>query len=443
MLNYYLRMAWKSLRRTPGLSLLMISGVGLGISACIVTLTVFHAMSGNPIWWKNRVLYAVTLDSRKPHDRIPEDRGTRDELNYRDATYLFTSRIPKHRALMTLLMGAVTGAPGQDRPLPVLTRATTSGFFRMFDVPFQYGGPWNAAADQGPEPVIVLSARENEKLFAGRDSVGRTLLWNKHRFRIVGVLAHWDPQPRFYDLTGSGSGDFGKPENAYIPFQWGPTLHIWPAGSLDCRHSAPGGTYASLLSSDCGWIEMWTELPGAAARRRYLAFMNAYTAQQRTLGRFQGILDNRLWTVGQWLRAHHVVSERSRMLVALAFALLTVCLINTVGLLLAKFLRGAPLLGVRRALGARRGQIFAQHLIEAAVLCALGSALGLALGVAGLKGVRLLYLHSGAAYGKLAHFDPLGMLWALGLCIVATLVAGFYPALRAGRVTPAAYLKSQ
>ena len=117
MLNYYLRMAWKSLRRTPGLSLLMISGIGLGISACIVTLTVFHAMSGNPIWWKNRVLYAVTLDSRSAHARIPKHRGTRDELNYRDATYLFTSRIPKHRALMTLLMGAVTGAPGQSRPM--------------------------------------------------------------------------------------------------------------------------------------------------------------------------------------------------------------------------------------------------------------------------------------------------------------------------------------
>ena len=41
-------------------------------------------------------------------------------------------------------------------------------------------------------------------------------------------------------------------------------------------------------------------------------------------------------------------------LVGLAFAFLAVCLINTVGLLLAKFLNAAPITGVRRALGASR-----------------------------------------------------------------------------------------
>ena len=443
MLSYYIRMAWKSLRRTPGLTLLMISGIGLGISACIVTLTVYHAMSSNPIWWKNNVLYAVTLDSLGSSGTVHKHRSPREQLTYGDAMVLASSTIPERHTLLTFLMGAVTGAPGQNRPLPVLTRATTAGFFRMFDVPFEYGGPWSAAADQGPEPLIVLSRHENEKLFGGIDSVGRTLFWNKHQFRIVGVIAHWDPQPRFYDLTGGGSGNFGKPVNAFIPFKWGPTLRIWPAGSMSCRNSGPGSTYASLMSSNCGWIEMWVQLSNASQRRRFLALMNAYTAQQRSVGRFPGPLDNHLWRVGQWLRAHHVVSERSRMLVALAFALLAVCLINTVGILLAKFLRGAPILGVRRALGARRGQIFAQHLIEAAVLSTLGTALGLALGVVGLDGVRAMYAHSSGAYGKLAHFDPLGLLWALGLCIVATLIAGIYPALRAGRVAPAAYLKSQ
>ena len=49
MLGYYLRLACKSFRRTPGLTALMVGAITFGIAACIVTLTVYHTMSGNPI----------------------------------------------------------------------------------------------------------------------------------------------------------------------------------------------------------------------------------------------------------------------------------------------------------------------------------------------------------------------------------------------------------
>lgn len=448
MLGYYLRLAAKSLRRTPGLSALMLGAIAFGIGACIVTLTVQHAMGRNPIWWKNNVLYAVTMNSwtrQQPYDPSDPSRSP-TTLTYRDATYLYGSNIPKRKALLSLLSGTLSGAPGQTAPLWTFTRATTAGFFHMFDVPFEYGGPWSAAADQGPDPVIVLSRRENNELFAGRNSVGRTLLWNHLRFRIVGVLNHWDPQPRFYDLTGGGGhGNFGRPARTFVPFKWGETLHMMPIGARSCwaaPGSAPVDTFRQFLGSNCVWITLWVELPTAAMRERFLNFMNAYWAQQHTMGRFQRARDNHLWKVSAWLRLHHMVSNDSRLLVRVAFAFLAVCLVNTIGMLLAKFLRGAPLAGVRRALGASRRQIFAQHLVEVALLGLTGSGLGLILGIGGLAGVRILYAHSNSPYGTLAHFDPIGVAWALALAGVATLVAGLYPAWRIGRVSPATYLKS-
>jgi putative ABC transport system permease protein len=445
MLGYYLRLALKSFRRTPGLTALMTGAIACGIAACIVTLTVYHTMSGNPIWWKNDVLYAVTMDSWDPRSPWNSDqpREAPDQLTYQDATYLYGSSIPRRKTLFTLIGGALSGAPGQSIPLSVETSAVTADFFHMFDVPFEYGGPWNAAADTGPQPVIVLSHRENDRLFGGADSVGRTIVWNNLQFRVVGVMGDWRPQPKFYDLTGGGSGDFGRPTDAFVPFRWDATLHRWPNGSVSCWGPSPTATYRQLLSAECNWITLWVELPTAAGRQRFLDFMNAYWARQRQAGRFQRPRNNHLWKVSQWLRIHHLVSTESRLLLRLAFAFLAVCLINTVGILLAKFLRGASLAGIRRALGASRRQIFEQHLVEAALLSLAGSLLGLALGVLGLAGVRAMFAHSYSAYGHAAHFDSHGILWALALAALCTLVAGLYPAWQIGRVSPAVYLKSQ
>ena len=62
MIGYYFRLALASFRRTPGLTALMVLAVAIGIGVCVTTLTIYHAMSGNPIWWKSDQLYAVTLD---------------------------------------------------------------------------------------------------------------------------------------------------------------------------------------------------------------------------------------------------------------------------------------------------------------------------------------------------------------------------------------------
>ncbi len=448
MLDYYIRMSLKSLARTPGLSALMVGAIGLGIAACIVTLTVYHAMSGNPIRWKNDVLYEVTMDPRaagnpgkpgKPGN-APDPSLAPDQLSYKDATYLYCSDNPRRKAILAVLPGWVSGAPGESSPALVHVRATSAGFFHMFDVPFEYGGSWAAAADLGPEPVMVLSRRENDRLFGGADSVGKTLLFNGRAFRIVGVLDRWNPEPRYYDMT---VGSFGRSSSAYIPFAWDAQMHAWPSGHTGCYGTDDPSTYRQLIGSGCVWVLLWVELPNAASRARFQAFVDAYWAAQRKMGRFQGPRHNHLWRVSQWLAHNHVVTNSSRLLLKLAFAFLAVCLINTVGIELTKFLRAAPLTGVRRALGASRGQIFQQHLVETALIALAGSALGLGLGWAELHAVHALYSGSGDAYGQLARFDPLGVLWALGLAALATVVAGVYPAWRIGLVAPATYLKSQ
>lgn len=442
---YYLRLALKSFARNPGLTALMVLAIALGIAVCVMTLTVYHAMSGNPIWWKNDRLYAVTMDSwdpNRPYSLRHADQPP-PEMTYKDTRYLFRSTIPERKVIMYSTDGIISGV-GSVPAAHLATRVTTADFFAMFEAPFRFGGGWSAGADEPAQPVIVLSRAQNDKLFGGANSVGRTLRWNDHEFRVVGVLDDWFPRPRFYDLNG---GDFSEPDAAYIPFGWGTELELLNNEETDCWKPEKLDNFKDFVASDCVWLQMWVELPDGASRARMQSFIDDYWAEQHRAGRFQRPRDNRLTNVSGWLRANYVVDTDNRVLVGLAFAFLAVCLINTVGLLLAKFLNGAAVTGVRRALGASRRQIFAQHLVEVGVLAALGALLGLALGAFGLAAVHHMYAaahnYQRGGYQELMHFDSVGVLWALILACVATLAAGLYPAWRVGRLPPAVYLKSQ
>src|ERR1700744_3648184 len=99
MFGYYIRLALKNFRRNPGLTALMVCAMGFGIAVCVMTMTVYHAMSGNPIWWKNDRLYTVTMDNWDPNRPVDLQHPTLPpaQMTYKDATFLMRSKIPEHR----------------------------------------------------------------------------------------------------------------------------------------------------------------------------------------------------------------------------------------------------------------------------------------------------------------------------------------------------------
>jgi putative ABC transport system permease protein len=445
MFGYYLELAFRNLKRNPGLTALMIGAVALGIAVCVMTLTMYRAMSGNPIWWKNDVLYAVTMDFWDPDEDYFDSKPglPPQQLTHRDAMAVFASDIPKHKVLMHKAVGILSVDGQQMKPERGLTRVTTADFFSIFDVPFQYGGTWTPGADTGPEPVMVISRKMNEKLFGGANSVGRRVRWNDNEFRIVGVRDNWLPLPTFYDVN---NGALEEPEDVYIPFGWNAALELQSAGNTNGWKPEDIKTYQDFMNSESIWIQMWVELPDQASHDRFKAFLDNYAQRQKEGGRHPRKLNNRLTKPDQWLIDNDVVGNDDRVLVGLAFAFLAVCLLNTVGLLLAKFLNNAPVTGVRRALGASRKQIFMQHLVEVGVISSIGALLGLALGSLLLLGLRALYTVDATDAGgtqALAHVDLTSVVTALALAFFATIAAGLYPAWRIGRIPPANYLKAQ
>jgi putative ABC transport system permease protein len=133
------------------------------------------------------------------------------------------------------------------------------------------------------------------------------------------------------------------------------------------------------------------------------------------------------------------VPPEARISFVVALGLLVVCTVNTVGLLLARFMRRSSDIGVRRALGGSRSTILFQYLTEAAVIGLAGGLLGGVLTICFLSGLGLVFP---VEVARLAHvtFGTLLQAPIIALCMV--LFAAAYPILRACRIEPGWQLKS-
>ncbi len=434
MLPYYLRLAARSLRRAPILTALVITAIGLGIGGSMTVLTVFRAMSGDPIPGKSSQLFVPQIDPWGHGHGFGDEPP--DQLSWLDIEQLLRQHIARRQSAMYGVGFSVIPQDAAQPPFDVDGRAVNADFFAMFEVPFQYGAPWTADDDQRGAEVVVIGQKLNQRLFGGADSVGRNIVLDNHTYRISGVLAHWEPVPLFYAVS-SGGAAFADTEDVFLPLTRAIASHL-PWQDINCNKSS-GSSWEAHLQSDCVWLQLWVELPTAADVQHYRSFLDHYARDQQRSGRFDHAPNNRLRNVREWLDAEHVVSNKAWIMVVVSFSFLIVCLINAMALMLAKFMGRAGEFGVRRALGASRRAIFWQCLVETVVIGGAGSILGIGFTVLGLLGLRATLSSN---IERLAHLGVADVLIAIALSLGATVVAGLYPTWRAAQVQPAWQLKT-
>jgi putative ABC transport system permease protein len=441
MFLYNLRIALLSLRRNPILSSVIVGGIALGIAVATLFSTMRHVLAKDPVPAKSRALHYVRLDNWDPLKPYPGDDPTRPptQITYQDMVNLMRSDVPARQSGMFKSNLYVFPDPKVGRPTKQMTRLCFADFFPMFQVPFRYGGPWDRKADEGPEPVVVLSEELNDTLFGGGDSVGRTLRIEDREFKVVGVLDRWRPPVKFYDVTQFAAQ---APEAMYLPFNFLRPMKIQTAGNRDGWKSAPAPGLEGLLASESCWIQMWVELPTREKVEAYKSFADAYVMEQKKTGRFPRPVNNRVTPMMAWLKEQRVVPNEINALTVVSLLFLAVCSLNLMGLLLGKFLARAPEIGVRRALGARRRDVFVQHVIECEVVGVIGGVLGILLSLAGLAWMNG-WVKTLLTRDDFFRLDLTMAVFAVFLSLLAGLVAGLYPAWRVCRVPPAMHLKLQ
>lgn len=433
MFGYYFNLALRSFKRNKVLTALMVVAIALGIGASMTTLTVFYILSGDPLPGRSHTLFYPQMDPQSM-DGYTAGEEPEEQLTRFDAEALLREKKGDRQALMTGGGASIEPEKQGLSPFVVDARYTSADFFPMFDAPFAFGTGWSATEDAGEARVAVISKKLNDKLFDGANSVGKSIRMDQNEFRVVGVLKDWRPTPRFYDLN---SDRYGEVEQVFLPFSSAIALKMGRNGSMNCWGDSQGDETG--VNAPCTWMQYWVQLDSPAKVDAYKQYLSNYSDAQRRAGRFERPTNVRLRHVMEWLEYKRVVPNDVRLQTWLAFGFLLVCLINTVGLLLAKFMRRSSEIGVRRALGASKRAIFMQALVEAGTVGLAGGLLGLGLALLGLWAVR----QQPASYAELAHLDPLMLLTTFVLAIVASILAGLLPAWRACQVTPAIQLKTQ
>jgi len=259
-------------------------------------------------------------------------------------------------------------------------------------------------------PVAVLGQAARSELFGSHDPLGQFVKVNQQWFEVIGVAG-----PQLSTQAGIG-GLAAQDANQviYVPLM-ATILRIEESGSS--RKDEIDGLYLQLDPA--------TDVGAAGAQVRGLL-----DVMHRGAADFNVVVPAELLAEQQRTRNIFQV-----VMVAIASISMLVGGIGIMNIMLASVLERTKEIGVRRAVGARHGDIVRQFLVETTMITLTGGAVGTALGVALSELVGYF-----AGWSTIVTMTSIVLAFAVSVTV--GLVFGLYPAIRAARLDPVRALHS-
>jgi predicted permease len=385
-----IRVGIRSLRRTPGVSLLAVLTLGLGIGLSTAVFTVADALLLRrlPVRDQDRL---IVLWGAAP------DRAFDYPLGFSDGGAFIRRSRTLEQAALFLYNGAGPVPIRDGDRITRLRRALVSGdFFEVLGARALLGRALRPADDtRGAEPVAVLSRAVWQRRFNRDPSVlgRRVVLYSGGpSYTIVGVMPQGLDYPKGTDFWAPVAPSM-SPETLSL-------MAFYVIGRL-----GPGAT------------------PGDAADELTAFFGRGEDSWQREL---HGVAT-------AWPRL--VLGDARPALIAFAAAtglILLITCINVANLLLVRGIARGREVAVRSALGASRGRIVSQLLTESAMLAAAGGALGVVVAAGAIRGF-VAFAPPGFPRLDEIHLSGTALAGAVAITAVATIVFALAPAILTSR----------
>ncbi|NKB90338.1 MAG: FtsX-like permease family protein [Acidobacteria bacterium] len=389
------RHALRGLGRAPAFSAIIIATLALGIGANTAIFSVVDGIMLRPLAFDapDR-LVAVWADYTR------RDGPLREWLSY--PNFHDARQLDEVFAEAGTYLGWGPTLTGVGEPVSLIGAQVSEGMFsRVLAVQPALGRPFAAADDQpDAEAVVLLSWDLWQQQFDGNPGVlGQTVVLDGDPAVIIGIMPERFEPP------------FAAQARIWMPLQMNETQHAGSRGSAMYR-------VVARLSPDVALESAQTALDGLGGRLES-EFPNA------NMGVGYSLFD---------LRDDIVGGSRDTLwmlLGAVGFVLLIAC-VNVANLLLAQASSRSGELAVRSALGATRGAVVRQLLMESLVLAGAGGTLGAALGILGTYGLVALAPQGTPRIESVAT-DTRVLVFTAIITVAAALIFGLIPALRASQ----------
>jgi predicted permease len=322
----------------------------------------------------------------------------------------FRERFTSFREMAAVHRGRDVVMTGHDTPEQVLAFEATANTFEMWGVETVLGRGFQPGEDAvGAPRVVVLSHGVWEQRFGADPAVlGRAIKLDEHETTIVGVLS---PEMEFGGLSRA---------DIWVPLYLG-------------RASAPRDVRNLWVS---GRLRTGATLE-AAQQEAHTLWRSLIEEHPETNGGFTVRVED----INGALGGDQVWTTFYMLLLTVVFVLLIACS-NVATMMLSRASGRSREIAVRAALGAGRGRILRQLLTESLLLSVVSGALGLVFTRLCLDGlVWMVGDNAGTNFFHLLGIDRNVLAFSAGVALLAPLLFGFVPALRASRADLVATLK--
>jgi putative ABC transport system permease protein len=407
-LKHHLIPALRRLGRDPGITLVVILSLSIGIGANTTVFSVLNTLILRPLPYPHSDRLAI-LWLRSPGIGIDRDFPSRGQFNdVETQNHIFEK--------MALAIGRNMTLTGTTRPERIEALRTTSALFDLLGAKPLLGRTFSSKEDAPGEPnAVVLTHGIWKRLFGGDPQIlTRSLILNGTPYSVVGVL-----RPDFC-LTNEEIPTIDGLERIEIFLP----LPLDAAARNDFQHE----DYNVLVRIK----------PGVSMTEAQ-ADVDIFSSRIR-----EKTHRDRSFTISVVPLQQQVVGNIRRSVIVLFGAVVLVLLIacaNVANILLARASGRRKEVAIRMALGAGPREIVRQLLVESIFLGLIGGAVGLLVAAASLHIVRLMNPGNIPRLEEL-HMDGGVLAFTLGISILTGIVFGLGPALRSVNVDLNATLKS-